>query len=159
MSDLFDAIKAMLYTVQHSTPFVDGGEPYSIVGFVQGSPKAAASGSPTTMKVPTIAMYEPGGGTNQRQGLGTVDVWHRPVVRVDVLSYDYTSARRILQKALEALQADFNCEGDGVVGTVTNGYVREEVGLKDMMVGEFQPADWDIGVERVFSDISILFGD
>lgn len=151
MTERTDAIAAMLYVLENSTPFNGTHALYSKVKFVKDYPRGE-------METPTVAL-EGLSGANVAQGLGTVDQWRSPDIRCHILTETRMDAERIWEKARAALQYDFNCEDSGIVGTVGNGYLREVGEIKYLTFGELTEAPWARDVVRKFADVGIKIGD
>jgi hypothetical protein len=151
--ELPDVITALLYVADNSSPFNGTHALYKNVLFKRGYPLG-------DMKTPTVALYV-SGGNNVATGLGTVRQWRTPTISVDVLAENDLEAERIAEKLRDVWQADFDCDGTGTVGTVTNGYIRETGGVKNIEFSEPRIAPWDDAgrVNRRTFEITVKFKD
>ena len=153
--NLTDAVSALVYLCENSSPFSGDHALYSTVEFVRGYPLGS-------MDTPTVA-FSTAGGSNSPKGLGDYDRRRRPRVQVDVLADDAMAAARVLQNVRAAILADYNHDGDSEEiedGEPSRGYLLAQ-GVKSVTIGEANDAVWDEAgrVKRLVADAVVEFFD
>ena len=112
-----------------------------------------------TLDVPVVS-FSPAGGTHRGKGLSEWERWHGARLQMDVLAETATYARRIYEKVVEVVLADYNAGGVAGTGTYGSLYLYN-LGLKRVEIGEAHSAVWDEEgrIARLVADVEVEFSD